>query len=223
MPGPRYELDPRIDTIIEIGGQDAKFTTMRDGMVTFSHMNTVCAAGTGSFLEEQASRLGCDLADYEGRVRGARAPLSSDRCAVFMERDINNFLAAGFLHRGDPGGGPLQRAGELPVKGGAWRGNRGADCLPGGNGAEQGAGRRLPRGPWQTDPRLPLLPSHRCPWVCPPARGGQAAECRFLGLAGLREEIPVRTETCSLCRNHCRLRIATVAGRDGGVRLPLRA
>jgi activator of 2-hydroxyglutaryl-CoA dehydratase len=91
-----YALDPRIDTIIEIGGQDAKFTTMRDGMVTFSHMNTVCAAGTGSFLEEQASRLGCDLADYERRVRGARAPLSSDRCAVFMERDINNFLAGGF-------------------------------------------------------------------------------------------------------------------------------
>ncbi len=91
-----YELDPQVDTIIEIGGQDAKFTTLRDGMVTFSHMNTVCAAGTGSFLEEQAARLGCELADYEQRVRGASAPLSSDRCAVFMERDINNFMARGY-------------------------------------------------------------------------------------------------------------------------------
>src|SRR5208283_1671753 len=91
-----YALDPGIDTIIEIGGQDAKFTTMRDGMVTFSHMNTVCAAGTGSFLEEQANRLGCSLADYTRRVKGVHAPLSSDRCAVFMERDINNFLSRGF-------------------------------------------------------------------------------------------------------------------------------
>jgi activator of 2-hydroxyglutaryl-CoA dehydratase len=46
------ELDPEIDTIIEIGGQDAKFTTLRNGVVTFSKMNTVCAAGTGSFIEE---------------------------------------------------------------------------------------------------------------------------------------------------------------------------
>ena len=91
-----YELDPGIDTIIEIGGQDAKFTTMRDGMVSFSHMNTVCAAGTGSFLEEQAARLGVEVESYQERVRGARAPLASDRCAVFMERDINTFLAQGF-------------------------------------------------------------------------------------------------------------------------------
>ena len=104
-----YSLDPEIDTIIEIGGQDAKFTTMRDGMVTFSHMNTVCAAGTGSFLEEQAARLGCDLSDYSRRVRGARAPLSSDRCAVFMERDINGFLSQGFSTDEIPCGRPLQR------------------------------------------------------------------------------------------------------------------
>ena len=43
-----YELDPEVDTIIEIGGQDAKFTTLRDGRVTSAVMNTVCAAGTGS-------------------------------------------------------------------------------------------------------------------------------------------------------------------------------
>ena len=59
-----YELDPETDTIIEIGGQDSKFTIMRNGMVTFSIMNTVCAAGTGSFIEEQAKRLGCPLDEY---------------------------------------------------------------------------------------------------------------------------------------------------------------
>ena len=48
-----YELNPKTDTIIEIGGQDSKFTLMHDGMVTFSQMNAVCAAGTGSFLRSR--------------------------------------------------------------------------------------------------------------------------------------------------------------------------
>ena len=52
-------LNPQVDTIIEIGGQDAKFTLLKDGVVTSSVMNTVCAAGTGSFIEEQAGKLDC--------------------------------------------------------------------------------------------------------------------------------------------------------------------
>jgi predicted CoA-substrate-specific enzyme activase len=89
------QLDPRVDTIIEIGGQDSKFTTLHDGRVTSSIMNNVCAAGTGSFIEEQARRLGVDIADYAGLAEGVRAPKVSDRCTVFMERDINHLLAAG--------------------------------------------------------------------------------------------------------------------------------
>ncbi len=91
-----YELNPLTDTIIEIGGQDAKFTQMKDGMVTFSHMNTVCAAGTGSFIEELAGRLGVKLKDYERMAMGQPAPLASDRCTVFMERDINQLLSQGY-------------------------------------------------------------------------------------------------------------------------------
>jgi activator of 2-hydroxyglutaryl-CoA dehydratase len=54
-------LNPNVDTIIEIGGQDSKFTTLKNGTVTLSIMNTVCAAGTGSFIEEQAEKLDCPL------------------------------------------------------------------------------------------------------------------------------------------------------------------
>ena len=90
------ELDPAVDTIIEIGGQDSKFTNLNNGTVTFSIMNNVCAAGTGSFIEEQAKKLGCELAAYSMRAQGCRAPLSSDRCTVFMERDINYYLSAGY-------------------------------------------------------------------------------------------------------------------------------
>lgn len=91
-----FALNPRVDTIIEIGGQDAKFTVMEKGRVTFSAMNYVCAAGTGSFIEEQARRLDVALDDYAKRAMGIPAPLTSDRCTVFMERDLNHYLSLGY-------------------------------------------------------------------------------------------------------------------------------
>lgn len=91
-----YHLNPQIDTIIEIGGQDAKFTTMKDGLVTLSIMNNVCAAGTGSFIEELASRLGVSTKEYSERVWRKESPLTSDRCTVFMERDINQIISMGY-------------------------------------------------------------------------------------------------------------------------------
>ena len=90
------EIDPDVDTIIEIGGQDSKFTTLKNGRVTFSVMNKVCAAGTGSFIEEQARKLGCPLAEYSSRTEGRRSPIVSDRCTVFMERDMNHYLSEGY-------------------------------------------------------------------------------------------------------------------------------
>ena len=91
-----YALHPKVDTIIEIGGQDSKFTVMRNGRVTFSAMNYVCAAGTGSFIEEQAKRLNVPLAEYASRAIGTPSPLTSDRCTVFMERDLNHYLSQGY-------------------------------------------------------------------------------------------------------------------------------
>ncbi|MBI4651239.1 CoA activase, partial [Candidatus Desantisbacteria bacterium] len=91
-----FKLDPQVDTIIEIGGQDSKFTTLKNGMVTFSVMNNVCAAGTGSFIEEQALKLGCALNEYSKRALNKPSPVSSDRCTVFMERDINYYLGEGY-------------------------------------------------------------------------------------------------------------------------------
>jgi len=84
------------DTIIEIGGQDAKFTTMQNGMVTSSVMNNVCAAGTGSFIEEQAVKLGVNLSDYAGRAINTPSPVPVIAAPFFMERDINNYLTEGY-------------------------------------------------------------------------------------------------------------------------------
>lgn len=55
-------------------------------MVKFSVLNNVCAAGTGSFIEEQAKRLGCSLEDYSSRALDVSSPMASDRCTVFMEQ-----------------------------------------------------------------------------------------------------------------------------------------
>ncbi len=53
--------DPDVRTVIEIGGQDSKLILMRDGFVEDFAMNTVCAAGTGSFLDRQAARMGISV------------------------------------------------------------------------------------------------------------------------------------------------------------------
>jgi len=89
-------LDPDVDTIIEIGGQDSKFTQLEKGEVVNAAMNYVCAAGTGSFIEEQAVRLGISLDEIAGLAMGRRAPYTSDRCTVYMERDLNLFKVEGF-------------------------------------------------------------------------------------------------------------------------------
>ena len=82
---------PDVDTVFEIGGQDSKYIRIDGGVVTDFEMNKVCAAGTGSFLEEQAEKLGIAIVDEFGRLAlSARAPVRlGDRCTVFMESDLN--------------------------------------------------------------------------------------------------------------------------------------
>jgi len=88
-------LDPSARTIFEIGGQDAKFIRLEAGTVVDVNMNYVCAAGTGSFVEEQARTLGIGL-DEIGRLVMGVAPLpNSDRCTVFMNREISRQLSQG--------------------------------------------------------------------------------------------------------------------------------
>ena len=64
-------INPAVDTILEIGGQDSKYISIRDGVIVDFEMNKACAAGTGSFLEEQAEKLGIH---GERRIRGPRIP-----------------------------------------------------------------------------------------------------------------------------------------------------
>ncbi len=83
-------IDPRVDTIFEIGGQDSKFISLDNGAIVDFMMNKVCAAGTGSFLEEQAEKLGIKIKEEFGQIAlSAPNPVQmGERCTVFMESDL---------------------------------------------------------------------------------------------------------------------------------------
>jgi predicted CoA-substrate-specific enzyme activase len=90
-------IDPNVDTIFEIGGQDSKYISLENGVVTDFEMNHACAAGTGSFLEEQAERLDIDIkTQFSDMALGAEAPIRlGERCTVFMESDLLNYQQQG--------------------------------------------------------------------------------------------------------------------------------
>lgn len=81
--------DPDVKTILEIGGQDSKIIILRDGIISDFAMNTVCAAGTGSFLDRQAERLGIEIDDLGKLALKSEVQVRiAGRCAVFAESDI---------------------------------------------------------------------------------------------------------------------------------------
>ncbi len=87
---------PGARTIIEIGGQDSKIILLRDGLVSDFGMNTVCAAGTGSFLDHQAQRLGLSLEKFGETACRSSAPAHlSGRCTVFAESEMIHMQQSG--------------------------------------------------------------------------------------------------------------------------------
>jgi len=83
------EMVPGVQTVIEIGGQDSKIILIRDGVIADFAMNTVCAAGTGSFLDQQAARLGLPITEFGPIAIQAKSPVRiAGRCTVFAESDM---------------------------------------------------------------------------------------------------------------------------------------
>ncbi len=90
-------IQAKVDTIFEIGGQDSKFISLQDNIVVDFAMNEACAAGTGSFLEEQAEKLGISIkGEFSKLALSSASPIKlGERCTVFMEKDINAFMQTG--------------------------------------------------------------------------------------------------------------------------------
>ncbi|MDR2405753.1 MAG: acyl-CoA dehydratase activase [Deltaproteobacteria bacterium] len=93
-------IDPKVDTIFEIGGQDSKYISLKDGVIVDFMMNKACAAGTGSFLEEQADKLGLNIKEQFGDLAlSSTNPVSlGERCTVFMESDLVHHQQNGVGH-----------------------------------------------------------------------------------------------------------------------------
>ncbi|RPH88753.1 MAG: CoA activase, partial [Desulfobacteraceae bacterium] len=206
------ELNPAVDTIIEIGGQDSKFTTLHQGLVTFSTMNAVCAAGTGSFIEEQASRLGCPLNEYSRRAEGIRAPLASDRCTVFMERDLNHYLSKGY-------GVDEILAAVLHAVRDNYLSKVAVTSRVGTCVSFQGAtGRnRALVAAFEQKLGQPIFVSPYCHLTGALGTAFTLEESgpvrsTFRGIALYRQAVPIETEVCEYCTNHCKIKLARLDG-----------
>jgi predicted CoA-substrate-specific enzyme activase len=89
-------IDDRVDTIFEIGGQDSKYISLEDGIVTDFQMNKICAAGTGSFIEEQANKFNIPIMDFGDMALDGATPVNlGERCTVFIETSIAACLSRG--------------------------------------------------------------------------------------------------------------------------------
>ena len=87
---------PEVNTVFEIGGQDSKYIQIEDGRVVDFQMNKICAAGTGSFVEEQAARMGIPINEFGSFALTAKNPASlGERCTVFIETAIAAASAEG--------------------------------------------------------------------------------------------------------------------------------
>ena len=86
-----------MDTIFEIGGQDSKYISLEDGVIVDFEMNKACAAGTGSFLEEQAEKLNVSVRrEFSECAFSSEHPAKlGERCTVFMENSLMANLQKG--------------------------------------------------------------------------------------------------------------------------------
>jgi predicted CoA-substrate-specific enzyme activase len=207
-------LNPGIDTIIEIGGQDAKFSVLKEGEVVFSQMNAVCAAGTGSFIEEQAKKLGVALEDYDRRVRNRKSPLTSDRCTVFMERDLNYLVNRGYTVE-ELLAAVLHSVRENYFKKVAIEGMIGKRiCFQGAT-----ARNRALVAAFEQKLDREIFVSRYCHLtgamgVSLIMEEDGIRDSRFRGIEVYGEKVPVRTEICTLCNNQCKLTIASIADEE---------
>ncbi len=88
---------PDVHTILEIGGQDSKIILLENGIITDYSMNTLCAAGTGSFLSSQAKRLGIPIEEFGNMALESKNPVKiAARCTVFAESDLIHKAQLGY-------------------------------------------------------------------------------------------------------------------------------
>jgi predicted CoA-substrate-specific enzyme activase len=211
-------VDPRVDTIFEIGGQDSKYIRARNGRIYDSSMNYVCAAGTGSFVEEQARRLGMKLEEIGDDVMGVAPPLTSDRCTVFMEQDVDRLLRRGYSPTECMAAvlysvvrnylnkvvGRRQASRERIFFQGATARNKGLVA----------AFENLLDVEMVVSPYCHVMGAYGAALLARAAVRRESRPTSFKGLDLSRRSIGLRNETCTLCQNHCKITFAEIEGES---------
>ncbi len=205
---------PDVETIFEIGGQDSKFVSIKEGVPHDSNMNYVCAAGTGSFVEEQAGKLGFRLTEIGDSVMGAQPPYSSDRCTVFMEQDVHSLVRAGFSRREVMASvlcSVVQNyinkvVGRRPY-------SRKKICFMGATARNKGlvaAFEKLVGCPIVVSPYCHVMGAYGVARVVLEEAVRRGEKTKFLGLGFADARVELAREECRLCANHCRITRALV-------------
>ncbi|RME24362.1 MAG: hypothetical protein D6806_09705, partial [Deltaproteobacteria bacterium] len=210
-------VDPGVDTIFEIGGQDSKYMHVVDGHIRDANMNYVCAAGTGSFVEEQAKKLGYRVDEVGPAVLGIKPPRTSDRCTVFMEQDVARLVQSGVSPEQALAGVMVSVVKNYlnKVVGNRYR-NRQKIFFQGATARNQGlvaAFERVLGCQVVVSPYCHVMGAYGVALLTRAAMKEQGKEkSSFIGLDLEKRSISIRKETCDLCQNHCSISFADIEG-----------
>lgn len=210
-------LIPEAKTVLEIGGQDSKIIVLRNGVVSDFAMNTVCAAGTGSFLDRQAARMNIPIDQFGQLALKAKSSVRiAGRCAVFAESDM--------IHKQQMGCSPEDIAKglcEALVRNYLNNVGKGKEILPkvvfqGGVAANQGI-----RHAFQEALGYEVIvPAHYdvmgalgAAFLAKREMEQVGGESRFRGFNALREDFSTRSFECNGCPNLCEVVEFTMAKR----------
>ncbi|MDF3000932.1 MAG: activator of 2-hydroxyglutaryl-CoA dehydratase [Bacillota bacterium] len=212
--------DPEIRTIIEIGGQDSKIILLNDGVIRDFAMNTVCAAGTGSFLDRQAERLGLAVQELGAYALRAASPVRiAGRCAVFAESDIIHKQQLGCSMEDIIAGmskalvrnylSNVAKGKEIEPK----------VCFQGGVAANEGI-RRAFEEALECDILVPeyhkVMGAYGSAVIAQEYIEEENKKTRFKGFEVGHDDISTGTFECTDCSNHCEVVILRSKGRQIG-------
>ena len=205
-----------IETIFEIGGQDSKYMYLKNGRIHEANMNYVCAAGTGSFIEEIANRLGFSIGEVGQAVMEIAPPYTSERCTVFMEQDATDLLRQGYS-RPEVMAAVLYSiasnylnmvVGTRPISGnriffqGATARNRGLVA----------AFEKILKREIVVSPHCHIMGAIGAALAARETVKESRSASRFRGLEVTRKEIHTLQEECAICSNRCRITKIKIAG-----------
>ncbi len=208
--------DPEVDTIFEIGGQDSKYIRMSDGIVRDVNMNYVCAAGTGSFVEEQAHKLGYGVEEIGPLVMDISPPHTSDRCTVFMEQDLEALLREGYTPAEGLAGVLYSVVQNYLAKVVGARGySREKIFYCGATARNQGlvaAFEQLIGAEIVVSPYCHVTGAWGVALLAAQRLAARSERTRFRGLDLSDREVSLTQEVCDICENYCRITYAHIEG-----------